>query len=125
MSKLRLVFILSLVILAGVLLAILYFIPSLRSYPEPYTVQVIEGEEEWILQCDILNTEESAIEYSITVTVDNRTYRDSAVVKPGKAYTYIHHVYPQQLAEGRVTFALYQNGQKSPIKTATFHIPVE
>ncbi len=125
MSKLRLVFILSLVVLAGVFLAILYFIPSIRSYPEPYTIQVIDGDEEWILQCDILNTEERAIEYSITVTVDDRTYRDSTVVKPGKAYTYIHHVYPPQLAEGKVTFELHRDGQKGPIKTATFQIPVE
>jgi hypothetical protein len=125
LSKFRLVFILSLVILAGVLVAILYFIPSIRSYPEPYTLQVIDGDEEWILQCDIRNTEERDIEYSITVTVDDRTYQDSTVVRPGKVYTYIHHVYPHQLAEGKVTFALYQDSQEAPIKTATFHIPVD
>ena len=125
MSKLRLVFILSLVILAGVLLAILYFIPSIRSYPEPYTIQVIDSDEEWILQCDILNTEERDIEYSITVTVDGRTYQDSTVIRPGKAYSYIHHVYHDQLVDGKVTFALYQDGQKAPIKTATFHVPLD
>jgi hypothetical protein len=125
LSKRRLIFILSLVILAGVLVAILYFIPSIRSYPEPYTVQVIDGGEEWILQCDILNIEERDIEYSIVVTVDDRTYQDSTVVRPGKAYTYIHHVYPHQLAEGKLTFELYQDGQREPIKTATFYIPLD
>jgi hypothetical protein len=125
LSKLRLIFILSLVILAGVFLAILYFIPSIRSYPEPYTIQVIDGDEEWILQCDIINNEASNIEYGIIVTVDNQTYQDSTVVRPGKAYTYIHHVYRNQLAEGKVTFALYRDGQKVPIKTASFNIPVK
>jgi hypothetical protein len=125
LSKLRLLFILSLVILAGVFLAILYFIPSIRSYPEPYTIQVIDGDEEWILQCDIVNNEARDIEYGIIVTVDDRTYQDSTVVKPGKTYTYIHHVYPQQIVEGKVTFELYQDDQKEPIKQATFHIPVE
>jgi uncharacterized membrane protein len=125
LSKLRLLFILSLVILAGVFLAILYFIPSIRSYPEPYTIQVIDGDEEWILQCDIANNEARDVEYGIIVTVDDRTYQDSTMVKPGKTYTYIHHVYPQQLVEGKVTFELYQDGQKEPIKQATFHIPVE
>lgn len=125
MLKLGLIFVLSLVILAGVFLATLYFIPSGKSYPETYAIQIIDAGDEWILQCDIINNEERDIEYRICVTVDDKVYRDSTVVKEGKAYTYIHHVYPQQLVEGKVSFALYVEGKEEPIEHTTYYIDLE
>ena len=122
MSKLRLIFVLSLVILAGVFVAIMYFIPSGQKYMESKRAQIIEGENEWILQYDIINNEERDIEYIIHVTVDDVIYKDSTVVKPGKTYTYIHHIYPQQLDEGKVTFALYARGKAEPVEQATYYI---
>ncbi len=74
------------------------------------------------MQCDIINDEEKDIEYIIHVTVDDATYKDSTVVKPGKTYTYIHHIYPQQLDEGKVTFALYEGGKAEPVEQATYYI---
>ena len=122
MSKLRLIFILSLIILAGIFISIVYLIPSGQSYTESKRVQIIEGENEWILQCDIINDEERDIEYIIHVTVDDAIYKDSTVVKPGKTYTYIHHIYPQQLDEGKVTFALYEGEKAEPVEEATYYI---
>ena len=95
MSKLRLIFILSLVILAGVFIATVFFIPSGRDYPTSKKVQIIEGENEWILQCDIISNKDRDIKYTIHFTVDGVPYEDSTVVKQGKTYTYIHHIYPQ------------------------------
>jgi len=122
LSKLRLIFILSLIILAGIFISIVYLIPSGQSYTESKRVQIIEGENEWILQCDIINDEERDIEYIIHVTVDDAIYKDSTVVKPGKTYTYIHHIYPQQLDEGKVTFALYEGEKAEPVEEATYYI---
>jgi len=99
-----------------------YLIPSGQSYTESKRVQIIEGENEWILQCDIINDEERDIEYIIHVTVDDAIYKDSTVVKPGKTYTYIHHIYPQQLDEGKVTFALYEGEKAEPVEEATYYI---
>ena len=70
MSRLRLIFVLSLVVLAGVFIAIIYFIPSGQSYVESKRAQIIEGENEWILQYDIVNGEERDIKYTILVTID-------------------------------------------------------
>jgi len=123
--KLRWVFVLSLVILAGVFLTTLYLIPSGKSYPETYAIQIIDAGDEWILQCDIINNEERDIEYSIHVAIDGKVYRDSTVVKQGKAYTYIHHVYPRQLVEGKVSFALYVEGKEEPVERATYYIDLE
>ena len=122
MTRLRLIFVLSLIILAGAFISIIYFIPSGQNYTESKRVQIIEGENEWILQCDIINDEERDIEYIIHVTVDGAIYKDSTVVKPGKTYTYIHHIYPQQLDEGKVTFALYEGGKVEPVEQATYYI---
>ena len=125
MSKLRLIFILSLVVLAGVFILALYFIPSGQSYPESRTAQIISAGDEWILQYNINNNQERDIKYTIHVTFDGAVYTDSTVVKPGKIYTYIHHIYPQQLAEGKVTFALYEDGKAEPVEEATHHINLD
>jgi len=120
--RLRLIFVLSLVILAGVFIAAIYFIPSGQSYTESKRVQIIKGENEWILQCDIINDGERDIKYAIFITVDGAVYRDSTVVKPGMTYTYIRHIYPQQLEEGKVTFALYEEDEAKPIEQVTYYI---
>lgn len=122
MFKLRLIFILSIIILAGVLIADIYFIPSGQSYTESRRAQIIKGENEWILEYDIINNEERDIEYTILVTIDDAVYRDNTVVEPGEIYTYIHHIYPQQLKEGKVTFALYEEGKAEPIERATYYL---
>ena len=122
MSRLRLIFVLSLIILAGVFISTIYFIPLGQSDTESKRVQIIEGENEWILQCDIINDEERDIKYTIVVTVDDAVYRDSTVVQPGKTYTYIRHIYPQHLEEGEVTFALYEEGKAKPIEQVTYYI---
>ena len=122
MSKLRLVFVLSLVVLAGVFIFTLYLIPFGESYPELRKAQIINAGNEWILQYDIINNQEIDIKYTIHVTVDGAAYSDSTVVKPGKTYTYIHHIYPRQLAEGKVTFALYEGDKAEPVEQVTYYI---
>ncbi len=122
MLRLRLIFILSLAVLAGLFVSIVYFLPLREGYTETKRVHIIEAENEWILQYDIINHEGGDIEYTIIVTVDGMVYTDFTVVKPGKVYTYIHHIYPQQLQEGKVDFAVYQKGKTEPMEQATFHL---
>jgi uncharacterized membrane protein len=125
LSRLRLIFILSLVILAGVFIATLYLVPSGQSYPEPRKAQIIDAGDEWILQYDITNNEKRDIEYTIYVTIDNKDYTDSTIVKQGKTYTYIHHIYPQQLTEGEVSFALYEEGKPELVEYTTYYIDLD
>jgi len=122
LSRLRLIFVLSLIILAGVFISIIYLIPSGQDYTESNKAQIIEGEEQWILQYDIINNEDKDINYTIYVTVDGAVYKDSTVVKQGKKYTYIHHIYPEHLEEGKVTFTLYEEGKTEPIEEVTYYI---
>ena len=103
-------------------ISIVYLIPSGQPYTESKRVQIMAVENEWILQCDIINDEERDIEYIIHVTVDDAIYKDSTVVEPGKTYTYTHHIYPKQLDEGKVTFTLYAGGKAEPVEQATYYI---
>ena len=122
MSRLRLIFLLSLVILAGVFVFALLHIPSGESYPETHRVQIIQAESEWILQYDISNNQDRDIEYTLRITIDGAVYTDSTVVQPGKLYTYIHHIYPEQVTEGKVTCALYEKGKTKPVDQATYYL---
>ena len=122
MSKLRLIFVISIIILAGIFIFTIYYIPSGQTYTESKRIQIIEGENEWILQCDIINDEERDIEYIIHVTVDGAVHKDRTVIKPGKVYTYIRHIYPHQLGEGKVTFALYKEGNTEPIEQVAYYL---
>ena len=121
-SKLRIAFVLSLLVLAGVFVLTLYFVPSGQDYPEPRRAQIINAGDEWILQYDIINNGNRDIEYTISVTIDSRDYTDTTIVKQGKAYTYIHHIYPQQLTAGEVSLTVYEDAGPEPIEHATYHI---
>ena len=125
MSRTRLIFILSLLILAGLFVSIIYFLPSSESYTESKRAYIISGDNEWTLEYDIINNETRDIEYTILVSVDGSVYRDSTVVKSGKAYTYIHHIYPQQLEEGKVEFAVFEDGKVEPVEQVTYHIDLK
>jgi len=122
LSRLRLIFILSLIILVGIFIAVAYLVPSGNSPVESRKLQIIKGDKEWILQCNITNETERDVQYIIHVIVDDAMYKDSVVVKPRKTYTYIHHIYPQQLDEGKVTFALYEGEKAEPVEQATYYI---
>ena len=122
MSKLTVVFVLSLLILAGVFVSTMYFIPARVSYTESRRSGIIAADNEWILQYDIINTEPEDINYTISVAIDNAIYKDSTTVRAGKAYTYIQHIYPQQLEQGRVSLSLYREGKVEPTEHATYYI---
>lgn len=122
LSKLRLILVLSIVALAGVFITTIYLIPSGQGYPESRRAQIIHSGNEWILQYDIINNENRDIGYTIHVTIDNTVYTDSTIVKPGKTYTYIHHIYPRQLTAGKVTVALYEEDKATPVEQATYYI---
>ncbi|MFH0768192.1 MAG: hypothetical protein V1932_01335 [Chloroflexota bacterium] len=122
MFKLKLIFILSLIILAGMFISVMYLVPSNQQPPESKRVQIIKGENGWILQYDITNDKEIDVKYTIIVTVDNAARKDSAVVQAGKTYTYIYHVSPQQLDKGEVTLTLYEGDKTEPVEETTYYI---
>jgi hypothetical protein len=120
--KLRLIFILSLVVLAGVFIAIVSFIPRGQDLDDSSEFQIIEGEDEWILQYDILNNEEQDTSYEVLAVVDGNTFHDSTIVKPGREYTYILHISRKTITDGEVTFKVYQEGKQEPIEQYNYQL---
>ena len=103
-------------------IAAMYLFPSNQRPPESRRVQIITGETGWTLQYDIINNKEIDIRYTIIVTVDNATRKDSAVIQAGKTYTYIYHISPQQLDKWEVTITLYEGDKTEPVEETTYYI---
>ena len=122
MTKLRVLFVVSLLILCGIFIAILYLVPSSGNRTESKRVQIIKGENGWTLQYDLINSRDTEINYTIIVTVDSAARTDKVAVQPGRTYTYTYHIAPDKLAKGDVTFTLYEGGIAEPIEETTYHI---
>ena len=91
MEKLRIVYVLSLVILA-VLLVLVFYHPLVHEmeYSEVQRAQLLEKENERIIQFDIISHEQKAMNYTIIVTVDEKNYTEDVLIRKGGMFTYIH-----------------------------------
>ena len=123
MPKLRIIYIVSLVIL-GVLVAFTVFRPMAtgEEYSEVQRAQLLQREDQWIIEFDILNREGKDTSYTIRVLADGKQYTESVLVRDGGAFTYIHHFYPERLTKREVSFAVYKEGESTPIEQATYFL---
>ncbi len=123
MSKLRIGYIAALVLL-GVLLVFTVFKPMAtgEEYSEVYREQLLQTEDEWIIQFDIINREGEEQHYTINIWVDGKPSTESVAIGDGKMFTYIYHLYKGQITEGKVSFAIYREGEGSPIKQGNYHL---
>ena len=123
MLKFRLIYIASLVIL-GVLTAFTVFQPlaSGGEYSEVQRAQLLEREDQWIIEFDIINQEGEDASYTINVLTDGKLYTESVLIRDGGMFTYIHHFYPDSLTNNEVSFAVYKEGGSTPIEQATYFL---
>jgi len=123
MSRLKIVYILSLVIL-GVLIALAVFRPMAvgEEYSTVQRAQLLEREDEWIIEFDIINHEGKDVSYIIKVLVDGKLYNQPVLIKDGGVFTAIHHIYPDRLTNNEVKFAVYKEGEATPIEEATYYL---
>ena len=123
MSKLRAFFIISLMIL-GVLLVLTVFRPmaSGSDYSEVQRAHLLEREDQWIIEFDIINREGEDMSYTIKVLADGKLYTESVLIRDGGMFTYIHHFYPDRLTKNEVNFAVYKEGESTPVEQATYFL---
>ncbi len=123
MSKLRAFYIISLMIL-GVLLVLTVFRPmaSGSEYSGVQRVQLLEREDQWIIEFDIINQEGKDTSYTIKVLTDGKLYIESVLIRDGGMFTYIHHFYPDRLTNNEVNFAVYKEGESTPVEQATYFL---
>lgn len=123
MSKLRIIYILSLVIL-GVLLVFTVFRPMATAgeYSEVQRAQLLQTETEWIIQLDLVNHEGKEQNYIITVLADGKQYTEDVTILDDRTFTYIHHIHRDTECNGNITFAIYKNGETDPFEQATYYL---
>ena len=123
MSKPRILYILSVVIL-GVLLAFTVFKPMVTG--EEYSVvqreQLLEKEDQWIIELHILNNESKDTNYTINVLVDGDLTTDTIPIQPGRVFKYIAHIYKNKLDTGKVSLTVYREGEATPFEQATYYL---
>ncbi len=123
MSKLRIFYIVSLVILA-LLIVFTVFRPMATGgqYSEVQREQLLQTEDEWIIQFDISNREGKNTTYTINVLVAGKQYGDRFIVQDGSTYTYIHHIRRDMVGTGEVSSTIYKEGSDTPFEQATYYL---
>jgi len=124
MSKLRIVFIASLLILA-VLLVFTIFRPLTfgQEFETLTRESIIEKEDEWIIQVDIINREGEDTNYIIEWSTGGEIYNSKKMpIKNGRGFTNIHHVYPKTVKDGEIHLTIYKEGEPTPFEQSTYHI---
>ena len=123
MPKFRIVYIVSLLIL-GMLVVFTIFRPMAtgEQYSEVARESLLQTENEYIIQFDIINHEGKETDYTITALIDGEQYTHAVSIKDGRKFTYIHHIYPDQLTEDDVSFTIYKEGEDSPFEQITYYI---
>jgi len=123
MTKFRIIYITSLVILV-VLIAFTVFRPMVTGgdYSQVQRAHLLEREDQWIIEFDIINREKQDMDYIIKVLADGKLYTESVLIRDGGMFTYMHHFYPDRLTNNEVSFAVYKGGESTPVEQATYFL---
>ena len=123
MLKLRIIFVASLLVL-GVLLAFTLFRPITlgQKFETLIRESVIQGEDEWIIQINIINKEDKITDYTIEWSAGGETYTERVSLKDDGTFTSIQHVYPETVKEGEINLTIYKAGEPTPFEQSTYYI---
>ncbi|MFC1994623.1 hypothetical protein ACFLVD_00570 [Chloroflexota bacterium] len=125
MRKHRLVFVFSLLILGVLLASTVYLVPQREKFTEVLRGQLLHDEGEWILELDIVNLEGKDTTYTVTVMLDGKEYGDKVLIADGHSFTYMHHISPERMTQGEVSFSVYKEGEVVPFEQATYFVREE
>ena len=122
-SRLRLVFVISLVILA-VLAVLAVFRPLVtgRQYSAVARESVLRTDTEWIIQFDIINQEVRDMNYNLVWSSGGENSTESVLVGKGRIYSYIRHINLDTLKETKVNLTIYKDGETTPFEQVTYHL---
>ncbi|MFC1995670.1 hypothetical protein ACFLVM_02195 [Chloroflexota bacterium] len=124
-SRLRIVFIGSIIIL-GVLLTLTVFGP-LSSNEELSAVtgeSIIARDNKWIIQFEIINREGSDKQYTIIWSSGEWSYSQKVTVKDGRKYSAIRHFYRDDvnIKDGEIHLTVRKEGESTPIEESTYYM---
>ncbi len=126
MSRLRIFYILSLLLL-GVLLVFTVFRPMVSGgeYSEVKRKSLLRSENGWVIQYDLINQEGKEQNYTIYFSVDDdKPYQEDVLLQDGKIFTFIGRISPHELSggEGEVNVTIYKEGETAPFEDAVYYL---
>jgi hypothetical protein len=122
-SRLQIVFIISLLVLAA-LFSIAVFKPFISgaAYTQVSRQSLLHNPGEWVMQFDIFNHEGRDILYTIRFQFSDHDYQEDFIVRDGGQYTYIHHIKDKDIGNGQVTYKIFKENADEPFEQATYHL---
>ena len=123
MSILKLVYIISLIML-GVMLVFTVFKPmtSAEEFSLVARESIIHGEDQWVIQFDIINLEGKGETYAINIWADDYAYSQAVLVRDKATFTYMHHIYPKMVREtGKVNLTIHKKGEVEAFAERTYY----
>ena len=124
MSKLKIFFILSLVLL-GVLLGFTVVKPmtTLDKFSAIASESIIKKEHEWIIVISIINKEDEPVIYSIAWSSGGEVYNSKHVlIKSGRTFTDMHYVYPETAKDGKINLTIHKGDDPTPVEQSTYYV---
>ena len=123
LPKLKIFYIISLVILS-VLVVVIVFQPLGKSSgsSEVQREQLLQTENEWIIQVDILNREGKRQDYMIKVLNDDKEYTEDVSIGDGRIFSFIHHIQREETGGSDINLAVYTQGDDEPIEQIVYHL---
>lgn len=124
LPPLKVIYILSLAVL-GILLILTFFQPRAtgREYSTVQKEQVIKTKIGWEIQFELVNVQEENNTYEINEMLDTGvSYRGSATIPGGGAYVFTHHIYSDDVVEGKVNYLIYKNNELEPVEKLTYFL---
>jgi hypothetical protein len=91
-------------------------------YAEVSRESLIQTQDGWILQFDIINHQSEEAKYNIYLSVDGKPYQDSCQINPGGLFTYIHQIPSSGLTSGEVSIKITKDGEDTPFDQGTYYI---
>ena len=123
MSKIRIFYVLSLLLLA-VLVVFTVFKPMVtgEKYSETERGGLLQTKDGWIIQFDIINHESQDNNYTIKAIVNNMPSTLVVSVRSQEAFTYIKHIQRDMWGDGVVGLTVYKEGEATPLEQMTYYL---
>ena len=126
MSRPRIIYISLLVILAALMLSSsLNLFKSMGRTVESNELNrghLLDTGDEYIIEFDIMNPEIKDMRYQIEVVLDGKSYGDTCIIKPGGLYTYIQHIRPEAITEGKAQVSIFKEGAQVPVGQTIYYL---
>ncbi len=123
MSKLKLLFIASLIML-GVAVSLTIFKPLAKGarYADVQQESLLKSDREWVLQFTLFNNGDSPETFQIQVDKDGQLFPCQVPVVGQEEFTYIRHFQRQPGQDHNLDATIYIQGDNQPVETLHYNL---